>query len=150
MLANGDSTLQLWATAWGSGHVSGTTQAVTATLNGQQGEIVIALPQESGGSPPDNLSLWEDEWSVTADVPHGANEVVYRGQDDTGYVGEASPHGLYVDRDPPNAPSILTPRLTETYTDQNSIVVKGQAELYVTVLLFVNGEPHSTTQANAN
>jgi hypothetical protein len=89
-------------------------------------------------------------WSITADVPHGANEVVYRGQDDTGYVGEAAPHGLYVDRDPPNAPTISTPRLAQTYTDQDSLVVKGQAELYVTVLLFVNGEPYTTTQANAN
>jgi len=147
MLANGDSTLHLWATAWDGDPYPFTTQAVTATVSGQVGDIEIPLAHT--GSAGAGAGLWEETWDVTADVPHGPNEVIYRGLDSSGYEGDASPQGLYVDRYAPAAPVIHAP-LGHIYTSQDSATVQGTAGAYDTVILTVGGSPVTTTQANAN
>lgn len=148
---NGSSALDLWATAWdGSPTYAFTTSAVTATIENSPQDVEISLQHTGDAVAPDE-GYWEAEYAIASQVSHGPHDVVFRGLDSSGYLGDRSYQGLYVDRWAPAMPIIQVPS-GDMYTSQSTMTVQGEADKNSMVVLSVvnaGGTSSQTVKANA-
>ena len=90
---------------------------------------------------------WRSGWTVPATTAYGWYEFLFSAADEVGLRGDGQT-SLFIDSVAPNAPSILHPASDLTVSN-STVEVVGSAEPLATVVLYRNGTPVQTLQADA-